>query len=61
MERSDKELVHDAWLEVNSDPDLYNDWQKQFVEDLEFKFKNNLISGLSPKQLRHVKIILEGE
>lgn len=59
--RSDKDLVHDAWLEVKSDPDNYTEWQRDFIEDIEFKFKNDLIHTLSMKQMFQVRKILEGD
>lgn len=61
MDRTDKDLVHDAWLEVNSDPENYSEWQRDFIEDVELRFKKGLQFTLTDKQMLQVRKILEGE
>lgn len=61
MDRSDKELVHDAWLEVKSDPEHYTEWQRDFIEDVELRLKKELQFTLTDKQMLQVRKILEGE
>lgn len=58
-QRSDRELVHDAYLEVMSDPENYSSWQQDFIEDVEFRFKNEQQTTLTEKQKIHVRKILE--
>lgn len=55
---TDKDLVHDAWLEVMSDPENFSDFHIQLVEDLEYKFKHGEQSTLSEKQKKHIEMIL---
>lgn len=55
---TDKDLVHDALLEVMSDPEKYSDFHIQLVEDLEYKFKHGEQSTLSEKQKKHIEMIL---
>ena len=56
---SDKDLVHDAWLETMSDPEKYSDFHIQLAEDLEFKFKTGEQKTLSEKQRKQILSILE--
>lgn len=56
---SDQDLVHDAWLEVMSDPEKYSDFHIQLAEDLEFKFKMGEQKTLSEKQRKQILSILE--
>lgn len=56
---SDKDLVHDAWLEVMSDPEKYSEFYIQLAEDLEFKFKMGEQKTLSEKQRKQILRILE--
>lgn len=58
-QRSDKELVHDAYLEVKFDPEKYSPWQKVFIEDVESRFKNDQQTTLTEKQKLIVRKILE--
>ena len=55
---TDKNLVHDAWLEVMSDPEKYSDFHIQLAEDLEFKFKMGEQKTLSEKQRKQILSIL---
>jgi hypothetical protein len=50
MSDSDKDLVHDAWLEVMSDPEKYSDFHIELAESLEFKFKTGEQKNLTAKQ-----------
>ena len=59
FERNDKELVHDALLEVMNDPENYSLWQHEFIESLEFSFENGEQMVLSEKQKTQVLKILE--
>lgn len=59
MSDSDKDLVHDAWLEVMSDPEKYSDFHIQLAEDLEFKFKMGEQKTLSEKQRKQINYIME--
>lgn len=56
--KPDAEKVHDAYLEVKSDPEKYSAWQNQFVESLEFTFNKCAAPGrrhmLTKKE--HIKI-----
>lgn len=54
MEDNDRSLVHDAWLEVMSDPEKYSDFHIQLVEDLEYKFKIGEQKNLSEKQRKQI-------
>lgn len=56
---SDQDLVHDAWLEVMSDPEKYSDFHIQLAEDLEFKFKMGEQKTLSEKQRKQINYIME--
>ncbi len=56
---TDKDLVHDAWLEVMSDPENFSDFHIQLAEDLEFKFKMGEQKTLSEKQRKQILSILE--
>ncbi len=58
---SDKDLVHDAWLETMNDPEKYSDFHIQLIEDLEYKFKHGEQTQLSAKQKKHVEMILDRE
>lgn len=54
----DRDLVHDAWLEVNSDPDNYSSFQMELVEDLEYRFKKGEQKTLSVRQKIQLRKIL---
>lgn len=56
---NDRELVHDAWLEVMSDPEKYSDFHIQLVEDLEYRFKHEGINSLTNKQRFYINKILD--
>lgn len=58
-QNSDKDLVHDAWLEVMSDPEKYSDFHIQLAEDLEYKFKTGEQKTLSEKQRKQILNIKE--
>lgn len=58
-QNSDKDLVHDAWLEVMSDPEKYSDFHIQLAEDLEFKFKTGEQKNLTAKQRNQINYIME--
>jgi len=58
---NDRELVHDAWLEVMNDPEKYSDFHIQLVEDLEYKFKNEGIKSLTNKQRFYIEKILNDD
>lgn len=58
-QNSDKDLVHDAWLEVMSDPEKYSDFHIELAESLEFKFKTGEQKNLTAKQKNQINYILE--